>query len=129
MRSALTHCLLKCLMDTDACKAVGPSAVGGSFPLLSCMWKEPETQTALQQSPLHVQVTEVAAAAEPAQDVPAPAAAEEAAASASAPPDKLSSSNAYMLVYRRCDWSSSAGSGPVQLPMRWASFFSDAMGC
>ena len=118
MRSALTQCLLKCLMDTGACKAVGPCAVGGSFPSLLCMWEEPETQTALQRSSHHVQVTEVAVAAEPARDVPAPAAAEEAAASALAPPDRLSSSNAYMLVYRRCDWSSSAGSGPVQLPMR-----------
>ena len=76
-------------------------------------------QHALQQFLLYVQVTEVAVAAEPAQDMLVnAAAAEEAAASASAPPDRLSSSNAYMLVYRRCDWSSSTGSGPVQLPKR-----------
>lgn len=123
MHSALTQCLLQFLTGVVHVTPSDLVPQEKSFPILSCMWKKPETQTALQHSLYHVQVTEVAVAAEPAQDVPAPPAAEEAAASASAPPDRLSSSNAYMLVYRRCGWSSSAGSGPVQLPARRASPF------
>ena len=89
------------------------------------MWWEPETQTAsaLQPNLHYSQVTEAAVAAEPAQDTSVPGAADEGTASATAPSDRLSSSNAYMLVYRRCGWSSSTGSGPVQLPMRWSGLF------
>ena len=52
---------------------------------------------------------------EPVVDIASASAAEEAAPAAA---DRVVSSNAYMLVYRRCGWSSSPGSGPVQLPER-----------
>lgn len=52
---------------------------------------------------------------EPVVDIASASAAEEAAPAAE---DRVVSSNAYMLVYRRCEWSSSPGSGPVQLPER-----------
>ena len=56
-------------------------------------------------------------------DAPVPATPGEAAESLAAP-DRVVSSNAYMLVYRRCNWSSSPGSGPVQLPERCLTFHS-----
>lgn len=50
-------------------------------------------------------------------DTPMPSTPEEAAETLGAA-DRVVSSNAYMLVYRRCNWSSSPGKGPVKLPER-----------
>ena len=67
------------------------------------------------------QVTDASTAAEDALDAPMPSPTTEAAESLAAP-DRVVSSNAYMLVYCRCNWSSSSSSGPVQLPERCLTF-------
>ena len=85
------------------------SVVRCSLPV--CVRQLPFGVNTLTRDAMAVQVAE----GEPVVDIASASAAEEAAPGAE---DRVVSSNAYMLVYRRCEWSSSPGSGPVQLPER-----------
>ena len=85
------------------------SVVRCSLPV--CVRQLPFGVNTLTRDAMAVQVAE----GEPVVDIASASAAEEAAPGLE---DRVVSSNAYMLVYRRCEWSSSPGSGPVQLPER-----------